>query len=109
MPDVSSRTRVPPEKSIHAGGSASRLRHRTPMTERHRAVGRPPAGLRGEKTSTYPQLSVRLPAETLATIHALGSVIGSPLWRVVADALNTFESQHRRPKSALPPHPQQKV
>jgi hypothetical protein len=56
-----------------------------------RPSGRPPAGIQaGEKVKDYPQLSVRLPPESKATLHALSLVSGRPQWRVMSDAINVY-------------------
>jgi predicted DNA-binding protein len=57
-------------------------------------IGRPPAGARaGEKVKDYPQLSIRLPGDVKAKLHAL-SVIGSrPQWRIVSDAIDCYLDQ----------------
>jgi hypothetical protein len=64
----------------------------------HRAqtspVGRPPAGPNGEKTSTYPQVSMRLPPEALATLRELSRALRVPQWRIVADALDAYAKRH---------------
>jgi PAS domain S-box-containing protein len=56
-----------------------------------RGRGRPAAGLKGARTSEYPQLSVRLPPETHAALCALAEVQGRPMWRVLMDALASWE------------------
>lgn len=56
-----------------------------------RRRGRPAAGLRGQRTSEYPQLSVRLPPDTRAALCALAEVQGRPMWRVLMDALASWE------------------
>jgi PAS domain S-box-containing protein len=56
-----------------------------------RGRGRPAAGLKGQRTSEYPQLSVRLPPETRAALCALAEVQGRPMWRVLMDALSAWE------------------
>jgi predicted DNA-binding protein len=55
-----------------------------------RGVGRPPAGPRGEKVSTYPQLTVRLPAETKAKLNTLSLLTGSPIWRIIDQAVEAY-------------------
>ena len=56
-----------------------------------RGRGRPAAGLKGQRTSEYPQLSVRLPPDTRAALCALAEVQGRPMWRVLMDALSAWE------------------
>jgi hypothetical protein len=54
-----------------------------------RPVGRPPAGAKsGEKVKDYPQLSIRVPAEMKARLHALSAVKGLAQWRVVVEAID---------------------
>jgi hypothetical protein len=56
-----------------------------------RRVGRPPAGAReGEKVKDYPQLSIRLPAEVKAKLHALSRVASRPQWRIISDAIEGY-------------------
>jgi hypothetical protein len=63
----------------------------TPQAPKRRRIGRPPAGARdGEKVKDYPQLSIRLPAEVKATLHALGLIESRPQWRVITDAIDCY-------------------
>ena len=56
-----------------------------------RRIGRPPAGAHaGEKVKDYPQLSIRLPAEVKAKLHALSLVTSRPQWRIITDAIDCF-------------------
>jgi len=56
-----------------------------------RRVGRPPAGARdGEKVKDYPQLSIRLPGDVKAKLHALSLVTARPQWRIITDAIDCF-------------------
>ena len=58
---------------------------------KRRRIGRPPAGARdGEKVQDYPQLSVRLPAEVKAQLHALSVIESRPQWRVISDAIDCY-------------------
>ena len=57
-------------------------------------IGRPPAGWNGEKTSTYPQLSLRLPPETLAKVRELSRVLRVPQWRIIADAIDAYAKRY---------------
>jgi hypothetical protein len=60
----------------------------------HTRIGRPPAGARaGEKVKDYPQLSVRLPGEVKAKLHALSIVDARPQWRIVSDAIECYLRQ----------------
>ena len=56
-----------------------------------RRIGRPPAGAReGEKVKDYPQLSVRLPGDVKAKLHALSVLRARPQWRLIADAIDCY-------------------
>jgi hypothetical protein len=56
-----------------------------------RTTGRPPSGVRsGERVRDYPQVTLRLPPETKAKLHALSLVTTTPQWRVVNAALECF-------------------
>jgi predicted DNA-binding protein len=56
-----------------------------------RRIGRPPAGAKlGEKVKDYPQLSIRLPAEVKAKLHALSLVSARPQWRLITDAIDCY-------------------
>jgi predicted DNA-binding protein len=56
-----------------------------------RRIGRPPAGAReGEKVKDYPQLSIRLPADVKAKLHALSLVTSRPQWRLISDAIECY-------------------
>jgi hypothetical protein len=58
---------------------------------KRRRIGRPPAGARdGEKVTDYPQLSIRLPAEVKAQLHALSVIESRPQWRVISDAIDCY-------------------
>ena len=60
----------------------------------HARIGRPPAGARaGEKVKDYPQLSIRLPGEVKAKLHALSVVGARPQWRIVSDAIECYLGQ----------------
>lgn len=62
----------------------------TPQPPKAR-IGRPPAGARnGEKVKDYPQLSIRLPADVKARLHALSLIESRPQWRVVTDAIDCY-------------------
>jgi predicted DNA-binding protein len=56
-----------------------------------RRIGRPPAGAReGEKVKDYPQLSIRLPADVKAKLHALSVISSRPQWRLISDAIECY-------------------
>ena len=57
-------------------------------------IGRPPAGARaGEKVKDYPQLSIRLPGDVKAKLHALSLIGSRPQWRIVTDAIECYLGQ----------------
>ena len=54
-------------------------------------IGRPPAGARaGEKVKDYPQLSIRVPGDVKAKLHALSLIGSRPQWRIVTDAIECY-------------------
>jgi hypothetical protein len=55
-----------------------------------RRIGRPPAGAGGEKVKDYPQLSIRLPGEIKAKLHALSIVVSRPQWRIITEAIDCY-------------------
>jgi hypothetical protein len=56
-----------------------------------RPIGRPPAGAReGEKVKDYPQLSIRLPIDVKAKLHALSVISGMPQWRLISQAVECY-------------------
>jgi len=61
-----------------------------------RAVGRPPAGLGGDKSSAYPLVSFRLPPDTVRTLRSLAAVSGRPQWRILVEALAVYETARQR-------------
>lgn len=65
-------------------------------------IGRPPAGARaGEKVKDYPQLSIRLPNEVKAKLHALSIVSAKPQWRLVSEAVDCFLRSLPEPEQQL--------
>src|SRR5438132_4978216 len=63
----------------------------TKSSKSPRRIGRPPAGAReGEKVKDYPQLSIRLPAESKAKLQALSVVSSRPQWRLITDAIECY-------------------
>ena len=61
------------------------------VSKESRRIGRPPAGARaGEKVKDYPQLSIRLPDEVKAKLHALSVITCRPQWRLITDAIECF-------------------
>ena len=64
-------------------------------------VGRPPAGFNGELSSKYPQLSVRVPPATLDRLRALATREGRAMWRILADALESYDGFKRRSRRSM--------
>jgi predicted DNA-binding protein len=63
----------------------------TQQLRKQRRIGRPPAGARaGEKVKDYPQLSVRLPGDVKAKLHALSLLGSRPQWRIITDAIECY-------------------
>jgi len=61
------------------------------VAKERRRIGRPPAGARaGEKVKDYPQLSIRLPGEVKAKLHALSLVASRPQWRIITEAIDCY-------------------
>jgi hypothetical protein len=56
-------------------------------------LGRPPVGSDGEKVSEYPQVMIRLPRETKATLDALSGLTGTPIWRLIDQAVAAYVEQ----------------
>jgi hypothetical protein len=55
-----------------------------------RPRGRRPVGLHGEKVSEYPQVMIRLPHQTKTTLDALSGLTGTPIWRLVDQAVDRY-------------------
>lgn len=55
-----------------------------------RGPGRPPSGPDGERVSRYPQLTIRLPAETKAKLSTLSLLTATPIWRLIDSAVDTY-------------------
>jgi hypothetical protein len=72
------------------------------LSKQTRRVGRPPAGAHaGEKVTDYPQLSVRVPADVKAKLHALSVISGRPQWRLITDAIDCFLQQRPEAEQKL--------
>jgi predicted DNA-binding protein len=63
------------------------------MLRKRTRLGRPPLGVRGERVSDYPQVMIRLPAETKALLDALSGVTGTPIWRLIDQAVDVYLAQ----------------
>lgn len=61
-----------------------------PSTKVRKKRGRPATGPGGERVSDYPQVMIRLPQPTKATLDALSSVTGVPVWRLVDRAVRAY-------------------
>ena len=60
-------------------------------TKEPRPIGRPPGGAReGEKVKDYPQLSIRLPVDVKAKLHALSVISRMPQWRLISQAIECY-------------------
>jgi hypothetical protein len=55
--------------------------------------GRPPVGRKGEKVSDYPQVMIRLPHETKDVLEALSGLTGTPVWRLIDQAVASYVRQ----------------
>jgi hypothetical protein len=84
-----------PRAPSRASRDASHRRRSSSLHYSKTSRGRPPAGPNGEKTSSYPQFSARLPAETLAQIRELSRARRVPQWRIIADAVDAYAEHHR--------------
>jgi len=56
-------------------------------------MGRPASGLRGEKVSEYPQVMIRLPRQTKDALDALSGATGTPIWRLIDNAVGMYISK----------------
>ena len=56
-------------------------------------AGRPPVGARGEKVSDYPQVMIRLPHKTKEVLEALSGLTGTPVWRLIDQAVDVYVNQ----------------
>jgi hypothetical protein len=63
------------------------------MARKRGRVGRPPVGAYGEKVSEYPQVMIRLPGGTKAVLDALSGVTGTPIWRLIDQAVQVYVAQ----------------
>lgn len=72
------------------------------VAKERRRVGRPPAGARvGEKVKDYPQLSIRLPGDVKAKLHALSVIAARPQWRIITDAIECFLRDRPEPERRM--------
>jgi len=47
--------------------------------------------------SAYPQLTIRLPAETKARLSTLSLLTGTPIWRIIDRAIDAYVAQLPEP------------
>ncbi len=67
-----------------------------------RRIGRPPAGAReGERVKDYPQVSIRLPSDIKAKLHALSVVSARPQWRLISDAIECYLRERSEPEQRM--------
>ena len=64
-------------------------------------LGRPPVGTDGEKVSEYPQVMIRLPRETKATLDARSGLTGTPIWRLIDQAVAAYVDHMPEPQRKL--------
>ena len=74
---------------------------RMPKRGTRRKPGRRATGPGGERVSDYPQVMIRLPRETKATLGALSSVSGQPVWRLIDQAIGVYVRQLPRAEQKL--------
>ena len=63
------------------------------MRNEHRSarkVGRPAAGIDGDRVADYPQISLRVPHDVRRTLNAVSTVRGQPQWRIMIEALREY-------------------
>jgi predicted DNA-binding protein len=72
------------------------------VPKERRRIGRPPAGARpGEKVKDYPQLSIRLPAEVKAKLHAISMISARPQWRLITEAIECYLKARPEPEQKM--------
>jgi len=69
-----------------------RMMPRTIKSKNGRA-GRPPIGAGGQKVSDYPQVMIRLPQATKDVLEALSGLTGTPVWRLIDQAVQVYVNQ----------------
>ncbi len=53
-------------------------------------LGRPATGVDGERVSDYPQVMIRLPKATKNALEALSGATGTPIWRLIDLAVDSY-------------------
>jgi hypothetical protein len=66
---------------------------RMARTKKLTRLGRPPVGARGERVSDYPQVMIRLPQPTKDVLEALSGLTGTPVWRLIDQAVDVYVKQ----------------
>jgi len=64
-------------------------------------VGRPPAGVGGQRVKDYPQVSFRLPQESRDKLVALSQVRKQPQWRMIVESVECYLRSLPRQERAL--------
>ena len=64
-------------------------------------VGRPPAGVGGQRVKDYPQVSFRLPADVRDKLWALSKVRKQPQWRLIVESVDCYLRNLPRREQAL--------
>ena len=55
-----------------------------------RPHGRPPAGMAGDKVSSYPSFTLRLPPDVKGLLDDVSSAQKRAIWRILHDALKVY-------------------
>ena len=63
-------------------------------------VGRPPAGVGGQRVKDYPQVSFRLPTDARDKLWALSKVRKQPQWRLIVESVDCYLRDLPRPEQA---------
>jgi len=70
---------------------AKRQRHRKRKGKPRGTVGRHPTGLQpGEKLSSYPMITARVPADVRDALNDAAQREGRASWRVLVDAIRAY-------------------
>ena len=64
-------------------------------------AGRRATGPGGTRVSDYPQVMIRLPRETKATLDALSGMSGIPVWKLIDQAVGVYLKQLPRAEQKL--------
>jgi hypothetical protein len=67
--------------------------------KKRRRGQRSTTGMRpGEKSSEYPQMTIRLPENVRDQLEALSQELQLPQWRVIVDAIQAYRASHTQAK-----------